>query len=128
MALCGISTLTFLRLWTRAPRMEMTSWVVTVLAGMRSLVANGKPGQCAPTDGFAGDCLNFKLYGVRVFGANAAIRTIGWKQTLCLRLWDQVDFADAAFDFQANCCGTLAVDVVGVFVAIVFQAVSIDRP
>src|ERR1700730_6275718 len=39
MALWGISTLTFLRLWTRAPRIEMESWLV--LTGMSSLVAKG---------------------------------------------------------------------------------------
>ena len=41
MALCGTSTVTFLRLWTRAPRMEITSWAVCV--GMESLVAKGEP-------------------------------------------------------------------------------------
>src|SRR6266403_2622251 len=102
--------------------MEMTSWVVVVLAGMRSLVAKGKPRQCAPTDGFAGDCLNFKLYGWGLFGATCqSCRRSG------LRLWNQVDFADATFHFQADCCGSFAVDVVGVFIAVVFQAVSVDR-
>src|SRR5260370_8919129 len=43
MALCGTSRLIFFRLWTRAPRMEMVSWLV--FTGMSSLVATGKLGQ-----------------------------------------------------------------------------------
>src|SRR5229473_3230674 len=35
MALCGTSTLIFFRLWTRAPRIEMVSWLV--FTGMSSI-------------------------------------------------------------------------------------------
>src|ERR1700694_1628501 len=47
MALCGISTLIFLRLWTRAPRtrMDSCSGGISVLAWVISLVATGKPRQ-----------------------------------------------------------------------------------
>jgi len=45
-ALCGISTLTFLRLCTRAPRMRKTS-CCSRMGGMVSFVAKGKPRQRA---------------------------------------------------------------------------------
>src|ERR1700682_3567040 len=47
MALCGISTLIFLRLWTRAPRtrMDSCSGGTFVVAWVISLVAKGKPRQ-----------------------------------------------------------------------------------
>src|SRR5258708_5493688 len=45
-ALCGISTLTFLRLCTRAPRMRNTS-CCSRMGGMVSFVAKGKPRQRA---------------------------------------------------------------------------------
>src|SRR5713226_2323052 len=47
MALCGISTLIFLRLWTRAPRtrMDSCSGNTSVVAWVISLVAKGKPRQ-----------------------------------------------------------------------------------
>src|SRR6267143_2428386 len=47
MALCGISTLIFLRLWTRAPRTQMDSCSgrTSVVAWVISLVAKGKPRQ-----------------------------------------------------------------------------------
>src|SRR5260221_3886658 len=47
MALCGISTLIFLRLWTRAPRtrMDSCSGGAFVVAWVISLVAKGKPRQ-----------------------------------------------------------------------------------
>src|SRR5439155_3255876 len=47
MALCGISTLIFLRLWTRAPRTQMDSCSgrTSVVAWVLSLVAKGKPRQ-----------------------------------------------------------------------------------
>src|SRR5712692_2120534 len=50
MALCGISTLMFLRLWTRAPRTEMDSSGRTIaVAWVISLVAKGKLGQRVST-------------------------------------------------------------------------------
>src|SRR5439155_9289307 len=47
MALCGISTLIFLRLWTRAARTQMDSCSgrTSVVAWVISLVAKGKPRQ-----------------------------------------------------------------------------------
>ncbi len=39
----------------------------------------------------------------------------------------QVDFTDAAFDFQVDRCGSFAVGVVGVFIVVVFEAVRVDR-
>src|SRR5438093_13459367 len=47
MALCGISTLIFFRLWTRAPRTQMDSCAVRTSMGawVISLVAKGKPRQ-----------------------------------------------------------------------------------
>src|ERR1700674_5964343 len=47
MALWGISTLIFLRLWTRAPRtrMDSCSGGISVVAWVISLVAKGKPRQ-----------------------------------------------------------------------------------
>src|SRR6267143_5784684 len=46
-ALCGISTLMFLRLWTRAPRtwMDSCSGWKSALAWVISFVAKGKPRQ-----------------------------------------------------------------------------------
>src|ERR1700737_1921908 len=47
MALCGISTLMFFRLWTRAPRtrMDSCSGRTSVVAWVISFVAKGKPRQ-----------------------------------------------------------------------------------
>src|SRR5712664_3797231 len=47
MALCGIATLMFLRLWTRAPqtRMDSCSCGTAVVAWVISFVAKGKPRQ-----------------------------------------------------------------------------------
>src|SRR5215469_3342017 len=45
-ALCGMSTVTFLRLWTRAPRTRKTS-CCSRTGAMISFVAKGKPRQCA---------------------------------------------------------------------------------
>src|SRR5438270_7996945 len=59
MALCGISTLMFLRLWTRAPRMERVS--CAVFTGMSSLVATRKLrqrglGRTAQTSNYKAGC------------------------------------------------------------------------
>src|SRR5258708_24734036 len=47
MALCGVSTLMVLRLWTRAPRtrMDSCSGLISVVAGVISFVAKRKPRQ-----------------------------------------------------------------------------------
>jgi hypothetical protein len=63
MALWGTSTLTFLRLWTRALRMEMDS--VLRLAGMSSWLAKG-----SSDSAFDSHCLNFELYDCVECGAN----------------------------------------------------------
>src|SRR5713101_6813794 len=59
MALCGISTLIFFRLWTRAPRTRMDSCSVRTSVGawVISLVAKGSLDST-----FREHCLNFKLY------------------------------------------------------------------
>src|SRR5882672_9062556 len=62
-ALWGTSTLTFLRLWTRALRMEIDS--VLRLAGMSSLLAKG-----SSDSAFDSHCLNLELYDCMECGAN----------------------------------------------------------
>src|SRR5216684_581562 len=110
MALCGTSTLIFFRLWTRAPRMEIVSWLV--LTGMSSLVATGEAQTARSAS--AAQTSNYTL----------SART---GQTGCLRLFDQADLSHAALDGKANGRGRLAVGLVGIFAAFVAQSVRFDR-
>src|SRR5260370_40522051 len=85
MGLCGTSTLIFFRLWTRAPRIEMVSWLV--FTGMSSLVATGEAQTARSAS--AAQTSNY----------TASVRA---GQTNYLRLFDQADLPHAAFDFKAN--------------------------
>src|SRR6266849_8375257 len=110
MALCGTSTLIFFRLWTRAPRMEIVSWLV--LTGMSLLVATGEAQTARSAS--AAQTSNYTL------SARAG-------QTARLRLFDQSDLPHAALDGKANRGGSLAVRLVGIFIIFVAQSVSFDR-
>src|SRR6267378_3837923 len=110
MALCGTSTLIFFRLWTRAPRIEMVSWLV--FTGMSSLVATGEAQTARSAS--AAQTSNY----------TASVRA---GQTNYLRLFDQADLPHAAFDFKANRGGSFAVGLVSIFVVFVAQSVRFDR-
>src|SRR5712671_830238 len=109
-ALWGTSRLIFFRLWTRAPRMEIVSWLV--FTGMSSLVATGKLRQRVPR------ALS-KLQIIR--------RARSQGKPSFLRLFDQADLPDAALHRQTNRRRRLAVGFVGIFVVIVAQSVSVHR-
>src|ERR1700676_794365 len=110
MALWGTSRLIFFRLWTRAPRIEITSWLV--FTAMSSLVATGKPGQrvrrALP-----------KLQIIRC-AREQGKPTILW-------LFDQADLSHAAFNFKVNRGGSFTVGFVGVFVVFMAQPMRVDR-
>src|SRR5260370_823072 len=105
MALCGTSTLIFFRLWTRAPRIEMVSWLV--FTGMSSLVATGEAQTARSAS--AAQTSNY----------TASVRA---GQTNYLRLFDQADLPHAAFDFKANRGGGFSVGLVGIFVVFLAQS------
>src|SRR2546421_5485690 len=84
---------------------------------MSSLVATGKLRQ----DGLRRTVQTFNYNGSESDRANAAP-----KQSARLRLFDEVNFADAAFHFEMNGRGTLAIDFVRIFVIIVTQTMRID--
>src|SRR6266581_5626960 len=121
MALCGISTLIFLRLWTRAPRtrMDSCSGRTSEVAWVISLVAKGKPRQ-------------------RVWSPLPKLQIIrppskrGKRPHLCgiakanSRLLGEGDLADSAFHFQVNGRGRFSISIVGVGVSIVLQTAHVD--
>src|SRR5258707_13530349 len=110
MALCGTSTLIFFRLWTRAPRSEMVSWLV--FTGMSSLVATGEAQTARSAS--AAQTSNYTASGRA-------------GQTNYLRLFDQADLPHAAFDFKANRGWSFAVGLVGIFAVSVGQSGPFDR-
>src|SRR5712691_11905374 len=127
MALCGISTLMFLRLWTRAPRtrMDSCSGRATVLSGIISMVAKGKPRQRVSR-------ARPKLQIIRPLSKRGKQRIskhfllANWREIL--RLLGERELPDAAFDFQVNGGGRLSISLVGVGVAVVLQPTNVDGP
>src|SRR6266851_7099563 len=118
MASCGISTLIFLRLWTRAPRtrMDSCSGRTSVVAWVISFVAKGKPRQRVSS-------VQPKLQIIRLLSKRG-------KRRICTansRFLGEGDLPDSAFHFQVNRRGGFSVSVVGVGVPVVLQAVHVDR-
>src|SRR6267378_4923976 len=110
MALWGTSRLIFFRLWTRAPRMEIVSWLV--FTGMSLLVATGKLRQ-------------------RVLRALPKLQIIRRARSQgkpsFLRLFDQADLSDAALHRQTNRGRRFAVSFVGIFAIVVAQSMRVHR-
>src|SRR6266849_263050 len=131
MALCGISTLMFLRLWTRAPRTRMDSCCgrISVVAWVISFVAKGKPRQRVSS-------ALPKLQIIRPPSKRGKQRSacgklrgrMRWR--ICAaksRLLGEVDLSDSAFHFQVNGGRGFSISVVGVGVPVVLQAAHVDR-
>src|SRR5260370_31072431 len=126
MALCGISTLICLRLWTRAPRtrMDSCSGRTSVVAWVISLVAKGKPRQRVSS-------ALPKLQIIRLLSKRGKRRT-GVARSGCefapanSRLLGEGDLADSAFHFQVHRRGRFSVSVVGVGVPLMLQAMHVD--
>src|SRR5712692_109710 len=132
MALCGISTLIFLRLWTRAPRtrMDSCSGKTSVVAWVISFVAKGKPRQRVSSS-------LPKLQIIRPLSKRGKRRIACGKLRGCMRwricaansrLLGEHDFSDSAFHFQVNCRRSFSISIVGVGVAIALQATHVDGP
>src|SRR5260370_3526568 len=124
MALCGISTLIFFRLWTRAPRTRMDSCSVrtSVVAWVISLVAKGKPRQ------HVSRALP-KLQIIRPMskrGKRRVCRTGLQISPKNLRLQVQGNLADAAVSLQVNGRSRFPISIVGVGITIVFQSMHIN--
>src|SRR5712692_3675892 len=126
MALCGISTLMFFRLWTRAPRTRMDSCSVRTSVGawVISLVAKGKPRQ------HVSNALP-KLQIIRPLSKrgkrrNGRGRTLLQIRSENLLLYVQRDLADSTLHFQVNGRRGLSISIVGVGITVVLQSMYID--
>src|SRR5260370_6005263 len=124
MALCGISTLIFFRLWTRAPRTRMDSCSVrtSVVAWVISLVAKGKPRQ------HVSRALP-KLQIIRPLskrGKRRVCRTGLQISPENLRLHVQGNLADDALHFQVNGRSRFTISIDGVGITIEFQYILIN--
>src|SRR5258708_105560 len=123
MALCGISTLIFFRLWTRAPRtrMDSCSGRISFVVWVSSLVTKGKPRQRV-------ERALSKLQIIRL-PSNRSKRPDFDKGARNSRLKGVLEFlakhnlANAAFYLQANRSGSLSVSVIRVSTVFVFQSV-----
>src|SRR3979409_1800145 len=110
MALCGISTLMFLRLWTRAPRtrMDSCSGRISVVAWVISLVAKGQLRQRVSS-------ALPKLQIIRPLSKRGKRRICGANS----RLLGEGDRAVSAFHFEVNRHMGFSIGVVGVGIPVV---------
>src|SRR5690348_2287767 len=119
MALCGISTVTFLRLCTRAPRTRRTSRspAPEVVSGVVSVVAKGKLRQQA-WRGLP------KLQIIRPQRCRGKSDAERGRERLWLLL--EIDVANAAVNIQTNRARALAIGFVPVFAVLFLQSVNLD--
>src|SRR2546425_741381 len=117
MALCGISTLIFLRLWTRAPRtrIDSCSGRTSVVAWVISLVAKSKPRQRVSS-------ALPKLQIILPLSKRGKRGVVGTTS----RLLGEGDLADATLHFQVNRRGGFAIGIVDIGVSIVLQTAHVD--
>src|SRR2546430_17437786 len=127
MALCGISTLMFFRLWTRAPRtrMDSCSCRTSVAARVISFVAKGKLIQRVST-------ALPKLQIIRPLSKRSKRPICVWRMPwrICRansRLLGEGDLTDTAFHFQVNRRRGFSIGIIGVGVPVVLQAAHVDR-
>src|ERR1700739_1184163 len=120
MALCGISTVTFLRLWTRAPwtRRASGSGLEVSAEAVICLVAKGNPRHQVLE-------LLPKLQIIRRL--STASKCWFWppflpKASMGLRLLGEHDLSDSARNLQTNRYRRLPVSLVGVRTTILFES------
>src|SRR5437773_373528 len=115
-ALCGISTLMFLRLWTRAPRTQIDSCSgrTSVVAWVISLVAKSKPRQRVSS-------ALPKLQIILPLSKRSKRGVVGTTS----RLLAEGDLADATLHFQVYRRGGFAIGIVYIGVYIVLQTVDV---